>query len=83
MAFIITSIIFTLLWPTLAGSMTGYTPTSRAFMRDYTNNLVQFDDICPVSFVVHDGERINKTNEYVISYSSAQDCSASKCNPSA
>ncbi|KAI1751613.1 hypothetical protein F4782DRAFT_531387 [Xylaria castorea] len=41
-AFIIYSMVFALVLPTLAGAATGYTPVNKAFIRDYDDSLVPF-----------------------------------------
>ena len=67
MVFIIVSIIFTLAFPTLASAMTGYTSFLEAYVPDHQNeNYIRFDMLKRVLYVIHDGQRINQTNDYLV-----------------
>jgi hypothetical protein len=68
MACIAMTMIFILVWPTLAGAMTGYTPANRPFVRDAENNLVPFANFSTVAYVIHDGWRVNLTGNYLVPF---------------
>ncbi|KAI1800065.1 hypothetical protein F4811DRAFT_54842 [Daldinia bambusicola] len=68
MVFIILSMLFIIAWPTVAGAMTGYTTTNDAFVPDTSNNYISILSFQPVLYVIHDGERVNLSNNtYVAS----------------
>jgi hypothetical protein len=68
MACIVLTMIFILVWPTLAGAMTGYTPANRAFVRASDNNLIPFANFSTVAYVIHDGWRVNLTGNYLVPF---------------
>lgn len=66
MVFMIATIIFALVFPTLASAMTGYTPVNKAFVQNENGNLVPFSDFQVVAYIIHDGSRVNLTNDAYI-----------------
>ncbi|KAF2676643.1 hypothetical protein K458DRAFT_379709 [Lentithecium fluviatile CBS 122367] len=66
-AFILATMIFTLAFPTLASAMTGYTAALKAYVPDHQNaNYIRFDKFEPAVYMIHDGDRINKTKDFVV-----------------
>ncbi|KAI1088581.1 hypothetical protein F5B19DRAFT_420375 [Rostrohypoxylon terebratum] len=61
MVFMIMTMIFVLVFPTIASAMTGYTPVNQAFVQGESGNLVPFSDFKVVAYVVYDGDRVNLT----------------------
>ncbi|KAG9200473.1 hypothetical protein G6514_006984 [Epicoccum nigrum] len=64
MVFIVMTMLFTLIFPTLGGSMTGYSANVNAYVRDADENFIQFKDFEIVVYTVHDGSRINQTDDF-------------------
>ncbi|KAI2464921.1 hypothetical protein F4781DRAFT_50200 [Annulohypoxylon bovei var. microspora] len=69
MLFMIVTMAFILIFPTLASAMTGYTPVNKAFIQGKSGNLIPFSDFKAVAYVVHDGDRINLTSDAYITRS--------------
>ncbi|KAI1455161.1 hypothetical protein F4805DRAFT_437039 [Annulohypoxylon moriforme] len=67
MVFVTLDILFLVAWPTFSGAMTGYTPTVKAFVPDYNGNYIPFSDFRPIAYIIHDGPRINLTDDYAVS----------------
>ncbi|KAF5660668.1 hypothetical protein FHETE_8831 [Fusarium heterosporum] len=59
MCFIIFAALFILAFPTVAGSMTGYTPYNEPYITTTENRLIGLSDIYPLAYLIHDGERID------------------------
>jgi hypothetical protein len=51
--------------------MTAYSLERTAFVQDDSNNLIAFQDLEEVLFVIHDGARANLSNETVVSWPGA------------
>ncbi|CAI6334661.1 unnamed protein product [Periconia digitata] len=66
MVCMISTFCFILVFPTLASAMTGYTSNMKAYVPDRDGNLMAFDAFRSVLFIVHDGSRINQTDEYFV-----------------
>lgn len=64
MAFMILTMVFILAFPTLASAMSGYDSNVGSYLPDYDNNFVPFNNFSRVLYVIHDGWRINQTNEF-------------------
>lgn len=59
--------MFTIAFPTLASAMTGYTGIVKAYVPEFPGgNQITFNSFAPVLYIIHDGERIAKTKEYVV-----------------
>lgn len=67
MIFILVTMAFVLAFPTLASSMTGYVVTTQAVVREPDGNLATFSNFNSVIYVIHDGWRINKTTDFILS----------------
>ncbi|KAI6083072.1 hypothetical protein F4821DRAFT_245572 [Hypoxylon rubiginosum] len=63
MVFMIMTMIFVLVFPTLASAMTGYTPVTKAFIQNDGERLIPFSDFKVLAYVIHDGYRINMTTD--------------------
>jgi len=75
MVFIVFSMAFILVFPTFASAMSGYQQNTKAFIRDdSTDQLVPFSSFRPVGFVIHDGDRVNLTKDYVLPSLPERDC---------
>lgn len=57
MSIMVLSLIFIFSFPTIAGSMSGYTSFNDAYMNTTDRRLVLFSTVRPVAFVIHDGNR--------------------------
>lgn len=71
MTFIIASMALIMAWPTLASSMTGYTPDGGAFIKNYDGGFTPFEDFYPLAYTIHDAWRIygnNSTPEQLIPF---------------
>jgi hypothetical protein len=66
MAFFAAAMLFVLAFPTMASTMTGYRANTGAFVTDNKNNLMAVDSFVPVLYVVHDGQRINLTENHMV-----------------
>lgn len=64
MVFIVLSMIFILVFPTLGSAMTGYSGNVVPRVPDDSGNYIPFNNFSIVMYTLHDGERIGLTNEY-------------------
>lgn len=64
MIFMVVTMIFLILWPTLASAMSGYDANVGSYVPDYQQNFVPFNNFERLLYIVHDGERINLTADY-------------------
>ncbi|KAH6626304.1 hypothetical protein B0J18DRAFT_137439 [Chaetomium sp. MPI-SDFR-AT-0129] len=67
--FALLSLIFVLVFPTLAGAMTGYVMKTDPYVKDAPGedgNYIRFDEFDFVAYVVHDAWRIGKTGDWLI-----------------
>lgn len=62
MVFMVFTMLFVLVFPTLGGAMTGYSGNVMAYVLDWGGNYVPFNDFRIVAYTVHDGSRINHTD---------------------
>jgi hypothetical protein len=74
MACIISTFCFILAFPTLASAMTGYTTNVKAYVPDRSSNLIAFDSFRKVQFVIHDGDRIGRTEDYPVFWDELVKC---------
>ncbi|KAI0886904.1 uncharacterized protein GGS22DRAFT_118950 [Annulohypoxylon maeteangense] len=72
MAFMILNMLFLIGWPTVASAMTGYTTAVKAFVPDYEGNYIAYADFQPIAYIIHDGLRVNLTNDYMVPFLSTQ-----------
>lgn len=66
MAFMTATMLFILAFPTLVSAMSGYDSNVASRIRDQEDNLIPFNKYSRVLYVVHDGSRINLTDNYWI-----------------
>lgn len=66
MFFIILAMMFVLIFPTLVSSMTGYSTSNQAMVKVGLVNQVPFSKFKRALYLVHDGNRLNESREYVI-----------------
>lgn len=71
MTFMIISMIFIWAFPTLGSAMTGYSSNVKPFVPDAENNLISFGKFSHHLYTIHDGKRINQSNEYMVGFSQA------------
>ena len=69
MTFIISTMVFLFLFPTLGSAMTGYQTNVKAFVPDSNGNLMAFSGFVHHLYTIHDGDRINKTKDFVVGLS--------------
>ncbi|KAH7138712.1 hypothetical protein B0J11DRAFT_588178 [Dendryphion nanum] len=62
MAFIITTMIFMLAFPTLSSAMTGYKPNVKSYVPDRAGTFIPFSHLRRVAYAIEDGWRINQTD---------------------
>lgn len=73
MTFMITTMAFILAFPTFASAMTGYSSNVQAFVPDQdSSNLVPFTNFSKALYMIHDGHRINKSDDYIVTRPSSR-----------
>ncbi|RGP62995.1 hypothetical protein FSPOR_8979 [Fusarium sporotrichioides] len=73
MVFTIQAAIFTMAFPTLIASMTGYTPKNEPFVVADNGRLNPLNDLIPAAYVIYDGDRVKGlTKEYGIPWRSGR-----------
>lgn len=65
---IIFIMLFVMAWPTLASAMTGYDTTTSAFVKTRDGRLVPFAYFMPILYMIHDGQRVGLSNDYLVPY---------------
>lgn len=68
MVFLVFSILFVMIFPTLAGAMTGYTATYAAFIKDFDDNFARFETFTPIVYNISDDRYIDFTTTPVVPY---------------
>ncbi|KAH7068137.1 hypothetical protein BKA63DRAFT_521202 [Paraphoma chrysanthemicola] len=68
MVFIIWTMTFIWIFPTLGSAMTAYSSNVKAFINATDSKLVPFDSFRQVLFIIHDGARINLTDGYALTW---------------
>jgi len=66
MVFMVTTMLFTLAFPTLMSAMSGYDSNVVSRVQDGDDNLVPFDKYARVLYVIHDGWRVGEQGDYWI-----------------
>lgn len=66
MAFIAFTMVFILAFPTIASAMSGYDANVASYLPDREGNFIPFNNFSRVLYVIHDGSRINQSEEYQI-----------------
>lgn len=66
MAFIILTMTFVLIFPTLGSAMTGYSGNVEAYIPDSNGNNILFSSFRPLYYILHDGDRVGLTKDYEV-----------------
>jgi hypothetical protein len=66
MVFMTATMVFILAFPTLMSAMSGYDSNVGSRILDRKDNLIPFSSLSRALYVIHDGWRINKTDDYWI-----------------
>lgn len=67
--FIAVSMLFVLAFPTIANAMTGYSGNTQAFVALFeTKSLADYSQFSPAAYMIHDGNHVNLTKDYVVVY---------------
>ncbi|KAK0748475.1 hypothetical protein B0T21DRAFT_389336, partial [Apiosordaria backusii] len=64
--FTIMSLVFIIIFPTQASALSGYVGIAEAFIKDYRGNYVKFSEFDFALYILHDGHRVNMTDDLVI-----------------
>lgn len=72
MAFMIITMVFVMVFPTLAGAMTGYTANNEAVIKFGNGTQTPFGKFRQLVAIIHDGDRVNLTSEYMVFKGSPQ-----------
>ncbi|KAF1349222.1 hypothetical protein EJ07DRAFT_55095, partial [Lizonia empirigonia] len=64
MYFMVFTILFTLVFPSLGSAMTGYSGNVMPYVPDPDGNFIPFNNFSIVLYTVHDGDRIGQMKEY-------------------
>lgn len=66
MAFMILTMVFVLVFPTLASAMTGYTANNEAVIKFGNGTQTNFGNFRQLVAIIHDGGRINRTVDFMV-----------------
>lgn len=66
MSFMIITMVFIMVFPTLAGAMTGYTANNEAVIKFGNGTQTPFGNFRQLVAIIHDGGRVNLTAEYMV-----------------
>lgn len=66
MTFIVMTMLFILIFPTLGSAMTGYSGNVEAYVPDTSNNNIPFSSFRPLYYIIHDGDRVGLTKDYEV-----------------
>lgn len=66
MAFMILTMVFVLIFPTLASAMTGYTANNEAVIKFGNGTQTTFGNFRQLVAIIHDGGRINRTADFMV-----------------
>lgn len=66
MAFIVLTMAFVLIFPTLGSAMTGYSGNVEAYIPDSNGNNILFSSFRPLYYILHDGDRVGLTKDYEV-----------------
>lgn len=79
MIFIVLTMAFILVVPTLAGAMTGYAQNSEAFVADANGNMYSLMQFHPILYSIHDGWRVGLDGDYAVPWvDNSYDCKSCK-----
>lgn len=68
MTFMVLSLLFVTVFPTLAGAMTGYTATYAAYVKDHAGNYARFTTFRPIVYNISDSRYSQFTTAPVVPY---------------
>lgn len=66
--FIPLGVVFTLVFPTAINSMTGYVTVNNPYIIGRDGKMLPFHDFERVAYIIHDGQRINETDDLIIPF---------------
>lgn len=66
MAFMVITMVFVMVFPTLASAMTGYTANNEAVIKFGNGTQTSFENFRQIVAIIHDGGRVNLTAEYMV-----------------
>lgn len=75
MVFIVLSMIFILVFPTLGSAMTGYSGNVVPRIPDDSGNYIPFNNFSIVMYTIHDGQRIGLSSDYHVTVFKSPDSS--------
>lgn len=58
MTFMVTTLVFILIFPTFGSAMTGYSANVESYVQDASQNYLPFSSFSYVFYVIHDGNRV-------------------------
>ena len=64
MVFIVLTMVFILIFPTLGSAMTGYSGNVKPYVPDLDGNFIPFNNFSIVLYTIHDGKRIGQTDDF-------------------
>jgi hypothetical protein len=79
MVFIVLSMVFILVFPTLGSAMTGYSGNVVPRVPDDSGNYIPFNNFSIVMYTIHDGERIGLGSGYHVTVFKYPDSSSKSC----
>ncbi len=68
MCFVVVTLIYILIFPTLGSAMTGYSANVGPYIPDRNGSFIPFSEWRRTAYIIHDGSRINLTDEYHVSH---------------
>lgn len=68
--FIIITTIYILVFPTFVNSMSGYETFKKPYVEAADGNMLLLEEFDLAAYIIHDGSRINLTDEYIVPYNS-------------
>jgi hypothetical protein len=69
MVFMVSTMVFVWVFPTIGSAMTGYQGKVKAFVNGTDGNLIPFSAMRPLLYIIHDGDRINRAKDFNVVYS--------------
>lgn len=78
MVFIVLTMAFILVVPTLAGAMTGYAQNSEAFVADANGNMYSLMQFHAILYTIHDGWRVGLDGGYAVPWAVNYYCESCK-----
>jgi hypothetical protein len=72
MCFVITSLAFTVAFPTLAGAITGYVAAVDAYIVGKNGLAIKFSEFDFVAYVIPEGSLIYLADDYLVPYHPAE-----------